>query len=45
MASVTTADGRWTPNGLTLSFSLAEDLSQELGEAHLKGSGYRAKAH
>jgi hypothetical protein len=34
-----------TPDGFTVSFSLTEELSQELGEAHLKGSGHRAKPH
>lgn len=34
-----------TPDGFTVSFSLKEELSQELGEAHLKGSGHRAKPH
>jgi hypothetical protein len=34
-----------TPDGFTVSFSLTEELSQELGEAHLKGSGRRAKTH
>jgi hypothetical protein len=32
-----------TPDGFTVSFSLTEELSQELGEAHLKGIGQRAK--
>jgi hypothetical protein len=34
-----------TPDGFTVSFSLTEELSQELGEAHLKGIGQRAKTH
>ncbi|SHN77667.1 hypothetical protein SAMN05444170_3482 [Bradyrhizobium erythrophlei] len=34
-----------TPDGFTVSFSLTEELSRELGEAHLKGSGERAKTH
>jgi hypothetical protein len=34
-----------TPDGFTVSFSLKEELSQELGEAHLKGSGHRVKPH
>src|SRR6202048_2457247 len=32
-----------TPDGFTVSFSLTEEFSQELGEAHLKGIGQRAK--
>lgn len=34
-----------TPDGFTVSFSLTEEISQELGEAHLKGIGQRAKTH
>jgi hypothetical protein len=34
-----------TPDGFTVSFSLTEELSQELGRAHLDGGGHRAKAH
>lgn len=34
-----------TPDGFTVSFSLTEELSQELGEAHLNGVGLRAKTH
>jgi hypothetical protein len=34
-----------TPDGFTVSFSLTEELSQELGRAHLEGSGHRARAH
>ena len=34
-----------TPDGFTVSFSLTEEFSQELGEAHLKGIGQRAKTH
>jgi hypothetical protein len=34
-----------TPDGFEVSFSLTEELSQELGEAHLKGRGHRAKTH
>jgi hypothetical protein len=34
-----------TPDGFKVSFSLTEELSQELGEAHLKGSGHRGKTH
>lgn len=34
-----------TPDGFTVSFSLTEELSQELGEAHLRGVGRRAKTH
>jgi hypothetical protein len=34
-----------TPDGFTVSFSLTDELSQELGEAHLKGIGQRAKTH
>jgi hypothetical protein len=34
-----------TPDGFTVSFSLTEDLSQELGEAHLRAIGRRAKTH
>jgi hypothetical protein len=34
-----------TPDGFKVSFNLTEELSQELGEAHLKGSGHRAKTH
>jgi hypothetical protein len=34
-----------TPDGFTVSFSLTEELSQELGEAHLNGAGLRAKTH
>jgi hypothetical protein len=34
-----------TPDGFTVSFSLTEELPQELGEAHLKGIGARAKTH
>ena len=34
-----------TPDGFTVSFSLTEELSQELGRAHLEGGGHRAKAH
>ena len=34
-----------TPDGFTVSFSLTEEFSQELGEANLKGIGQRAKTH
>ncbi len=34
-----------TPDGFTVSFTLTEELSQELGEAHLKGIGARVKTH
>jgi hypothetical protein len=34
-----------TPDGFGVSFSLTEELSQELGEAHLNGFGQRAKTH
>jgi hypothetical protein len=34
-----------TPDGFTVSFSLTEELSHELGRAHLEGGGHRAKAH
>ena len=34
-----------TPDGFTVSFSLTEEFSQELGEAHLKGIDQRAKTH
>ena len=34
-----------TPDGFTVSFSLTEELSQELGRAHLEGAGHRAKTH
>jgi hypothetical protein len=34
-----------TPDGFTVSFSLTEELSQELGEAHLQGIGHRKKTH
>ncbi|OAF08493.1 hypothetical protein [Bradyrhizobium neotropicale] len=34
-----------TPDGFTVSFSLTEELSQELGRAHLDGEGQRAKTH
>jgi hypothetical protein len=34
-----------TPDGFSVSFSLTEELSQELGEAHLKGVGARAKTY
>jgi hypothetical protein len=34
-----------TPDGFTASFGLTEEFSQELGEAHLKGIGQRAKTH
>jgi hypothetical protein len=34
-----------TPDGFTVSFSLTEEISQELGEAHLKGIGQRARTH
>ena len=34
-----------TTDGFTVSFSLTEELSQELGRAHLEGGGHRAKAH
>ena len=34
-----------TPDGFTVSFSLTEELSQELGRAHLEGGGHRARAH
>jgi hypothetical protein len=34
-----------TPDGFTVSFSLAEEFSQELGEAHLKGISQRPKTH
>ena len=33
-----------TPDGFTVSFSLTEELSQELGKAHLEGGG-SAKTH
>jgi hypothetical protein len=32
-----------TSDGFTVSFSLTEELSYELGEAHLKGIGHRAR--
>ena len=34
-----------TPDGFTVSFSLTDELSQELGRAHLEGGGHRAKTH
>jgi hypothetical protein len=36
-----------TPDGFTVSFSLTEELSRELGEAHLKGKGHgvRTQTH
>jgi hypothetical protein len=34
-----------TPDGFEVSFSLTEDLSLELGQAHLDGAGQRAKTH
>jgi hypothetical protein len=34
-----------TPDGFTVSFSLTEELSQELGKAHPEGGGCRAKTH
>ena len=34
-----------TPDGFSVSFSLTEEFSQELGEAHLNGIGQRAKTH
>jgi hypothetical protein len=34
-----------TPDGFTVSFSLTEELSQELGEGHLRGIVRRAKTH
>jgi hypothetical protein len=34
-----------TPDGFTVSFSLTEELSQELGKAHLEGGGHRVKPH
>jgi hypothetical protein len=34
-----------TPDGFWVSFSLTEELSQELGEAHLRGSGHRSKTN
>jgi hypothetical protein len=34
-----------TPDGFSVSFGLTEEFSQELGEAHLKGTGQRAKTH
>jgi hypothetical protein len=34
-----------TPDGFTVSFSLTEELSQELGRAHLEGGDHRAKTH
>lgn len=34
-----------TPDGFKVSFSLTEDLSRELGKAHLDGAGQRAKTH
>ncbi|MDQ1388346.1 MAG: hypothetical protein QOF56_1800 [Acidobacteriaceae bacterium] len=34
-----------TLGGFTVSFSLTEELSQELGAAHLKGIGQRPKTH
>jgi hypothetical protein len=34
-----------TPDGFKVSFSLTEDLSLELGKAHLDGAGQRAKTH
>jgi hypothetical protein len=34
-----------TPDGFRVSFSLTEDLSLELGQAHLDGAGQRAKTH
>jgi hypothetical protein len=34
-----------TPDGFTVSFSLTEELSQELGRAHLEGSGHRARVN
>jgi hypothetical protein len=34
-----------TPDGFKVSFSLTEDLSLALGQAHLDGAGQRAKTH
>jgi hypothetical protein len=34
-----------TPDGFTVSFSLTEELSQRLGEAHLKNVGQRIRTH
>jgi hypothetical protein len=34
-----------TPDGFAVSFSLTEELSQELGRAHLEGAGHRGKTH
>ena len=34
-----------TPDGFRVSFSLTEELSRELGEAHLKGHGHRSRPH
>ncbi|MDQ1389003.1 MAG: hypothetical protein QOF56_2457 [Acidobacteriaceae bacterium] len=34
-----------TPGGFTVSFSLTEEFSQELGEAHLRGISRRARTH
>jgi hypothetical protein len=33
------------PDGFTVSFILTEELSHELGKAHLRGEGQRAKTH
>jgi hypothetical protein len=34
-----------TPDGFKVSFSLTEELSRELGEAHLQGAGQRKLTH
>jgi hypothetical protein len=34
-----------TPDGFNVSFTLTEEFSQELGEAHLAGIGYRIQTH
>src|ERR1700751_3410373 len=34
-----------TPDGFTVSFSLTEELSQELGAAHLEGGRHSVKTH
>jgi hypothetical protein len=34
-----------TPDGFTVSFSLTEEISRELGEAHLKGHVKRSQTH
>jgi hypothetical protein len=33
------------PDGFTVSFILTEELSHQLGKAHLRGEGQRAKTH